>query len=341
MTQRDLCRLRLAAQHLLAPVAPLAAAGDLCGLQAQFLSAALHALRIRSTHVSTDGLVKSWTHRDTMHLFPEADLPLYFRRQGDPDAVTESAWYHWCQGKGQALNPERERFFARMVAEAIAQGCDTRDALRQLCREQGMTDAEETRLFHPWGGIMAELAQCGVICFKVQEEKAYRLCPAFTPLPAHAAEIELARRYFTHYGPTTLRDAAYFFGVPQSRIKLWLKELPVHTFTLEGRTYFHLPSEVPQAEIPPVLLLAGFDQLMLGYRKEDNPFLPPEHLRGIFNLAGIVAPAILLDGRVAGKWKYGSGKLTLTLFDSITPDAKRAVLDKAESLWPVKTVQWL
>lgn len=341
MTIRELCRERLAQQHLLMPVDTLTAGSDLCGLQAQFLSAALHALRIRTDDTSTDGLVKSWTLRGTMHLFPEQDLPLYFRHSGTPEAITESAWYAWANKSGPVMPLERELFFAHLVTDAIAAGQDTREALRLLCREQGMTDQEEAHLFHSWGGLIAELAQVGVICFKVQEEKAYQLCPPFTPMDAHAAEIELARRYFTHYGPATLRDAAYFFHTTQTQVKKWLAELPVQTVCVDNCTYYYIPCDMPDADIPRCLLLAGFDQLMLGYRKEDNPFLPREHLRGIFNLAGIVHPAILLDGRVVGRWKHKDGRLTLTLFESLSDHDRQAVVSKAESLWSIRRVDWL
>jgi len=335
-----LLALRLSHQHLLSPADSLTAAADLCGLQAQFLSAGLHALRIRSSDGSTEGLVKSWTLRGTVHLFPEKDLPLYIRRRGTPEDVCESGWYQWTSARGHALPPQRERYFARLVTDAIVSGTDTREDLRLLCREEGMTESEEARLFSGWGGIIAELAQLGVICFKIQQEKAYRLCPNFTPLPEEEANIELARRYFTHYGPATLRDAAYFFHVPQAQVKSWLKALPAESFQLEGRTYFHIPSAEAVPDIPDCLFLAGFDQLMLGYRKEDNPFLPPEHLRGIFNLAGIVLPPILLHGRVAGRWKMDKGKLTLTAFEDIRQGDKKCILRKAESLWDVKKVIW-
>lgn len=189
-------------------------------------------------------------------------------------------------------------------------------------------------VFCGWGGSIAQLAEIGVICFKVQEEKAYRLCPDFTPLTAEAAETELARRYFTHYGPATLRDAAYFFHCPQTKVKAWLARLPAQTVTVEGRTYFYLTDAEPKGKMPPVVFLGGFDQLMLGYRKEDNPFLPPEYLRGIFNLAGIVAPAVLLHGRVAGRWKRQGKKLTVTLFETVSPEDRKRMEAEAIRLWP-------
>ena len=41
--------------------------------------------------------------------------------------------------------------------------------------------------------------------------------------------------------------------------------------------------------------------MLLGYRKEDNPILPPEHLRGVFNLTGIVHPTVLAgEGQQGG-----------------------------------------
>ena len=84
MTTHDIRLLRLQGQHLLSPAPALAVAADLCGLQAQILSCALHALRIRTGKCRTDGLIKTWTLRGTLHLIPEGDLPLYFSRQGTP-----------------------------------------------------------------------------------------------------------------------------------------------------------------------------------------------------------------------------------------------------------------
>ena len=342
MTIDELKLLRLEHQHLLSPADSLTVTCDLCGVQAQFLSGALHALRIRTGGEGTEGLVKSWTLRGTVHLFPEADLPLYRRHCGTAADVNESGWFRWRFAReNPCITKERDMEFAQVIVEGIREGCDTRERLRLRCREQGMTEAEERHVFDGWGGTFAELAEMGVICYKVQQEKAYRLCPPFTPMEEHAAQIELARRYFTHYGPATLRDAAYFFRASQAQVKAWLAELPVERFTLDGRDYFHIPQEEGTLpDMPECVLLAGFDQLMLGYRKEDNPFLPPEHLRGIFNLAGIVMPGILLRGRVVGRWKQTDGKASFTLFEKVSAKDRRLILAAAEGLWTLKKVAW-
>jgi hypothetical protein len=346
MKTHDLLHLRLHNQHLLAPGSDPAA--DLCGLQAQFLRNAVHALRIRSSEVFVDDLVKTWTLRGTVHLVPERDLPLYIRHCGGPEEIRQSGWYRWTAARGHANAPDREVELARLTLAAIANGIDEREALRLHLRERGMTEAEEARVFNPWGGMIAELANIGAIAFRVDmeddfhpaEAKRYRLLTPFEPLPENAARLELARRYFTCYGPATLRDAAYFFRWTQAELKALLTSLPVETVVVDGRTHFFIPNGEPRHDLPEVILLAGFDPLMMGYRKEDNPFLPPEHLRGIFNLAGIVNPAILLHGRVIGKWKEKDGKVELTPFESIPRCDQERIIEEVIRLFMPKEIRW-
>ncbi len=348
MNRDELLIRRLSAQHLLSPVPAQDVAQDLCGLQAQFLRNAVHALRIRTNALSTAGLVKTWTLRGTVHLVPEADLPLYIRTCGKAEDICQSGWYWWTAERGHANPPEREVKLAQLMLNAIAQGIDTRDELRVYLHSCGMTETEEARAFNPWGGLIAELANIGALAFRVDmlddvhpdETKRYQLLTPFTPVEESSARLELARRYFTHYGPATLRDAAYFFHWTQAEVKALLAQLPVHSAVCEGRTYFWLGEESALPDMPEVILLAGFDPLMLGYRKEDNPFLPPEHLRGIFNLAGIVNPAILLRGRVVGKWKEKNGKVEFTAFEHVSVQDKCAIEAEATRLFNVKKVKW-
>ncbi len=347
VTAYDLMLRRLHSQHLLSPGSDPAA--DLCGLQAQFLRNAVHALRLRTEKLSVDELVKIWTLRGTVHLVPERDLPLYIRHCGGAEDVCQSGWYEWTAGREQANPPEREVELARLTLEAIAAGIDEREALRLHLRSCGMTEQEEARVFNPWGGMIAELANIGAIAFRVDlqdeihpvEAKRYRLLMPFTPTTEDAAHLELARRYFTHYGPATLRDAAYFFHWTQAEVKALLPRLPVETVTVDGREHFFIPNGEPERDMPPVILLAGFDPLMLGYRKEDNPFLPSEHLRGIFNLTGIVNPAILLHGRVVGKWKEKDGKVEFTAFEPLSGKDKAFIAQEAERLFHPRKIKWI
>ena len=65
----------------------------------------------------------------------------------------------------------------------------------------------------------------------------------------------------------------------------------------------------------------------------ESLYLPPEHLRGIFSLAGIVMPALLLRGRVAGRWKRTGKKLRITAFEPLSREDKELIAGKGEELW--------
>lgn len=320
MTREELKLRRLHAQHLLRPADTRTVVRDLCGVQAQFLSHALYGLSLRCDEVSTDGLIKSWTNRGTMHLFDREDLPL-FLHEGRTRFLRPVDTF----GADEYISAERKQSFASLIVEAIGEGTEERESLKKVCEEAGMTEEESLSLFDPWGGVIRALCEEGRICHKVQEKKAFALCPPFVPMSRETARLELARRYFTHFGPATVKDAAYFFAATQKDIKTWLKELPVTNVQVDGRDQFYIDSGLPSQDLPDCLFLAGFDQLMLGYEKKESVFLPHEHLRSIFTLSGIVRPAVLVRGEVAGWWAMKDRKLTLTLF----PGADRPLVEDA------------
>lgn len=326
MTIEEIKLRRLSAQHLLTPADTQTVVQDLCGVQAQYLSHALHGLSLRCDAVNTDHLVKSWTLRGTMHLFSEADLPLFLHEDRrhflrEVDTLESDAF----------MDKQRKLWFADRILEAIGTGTDTREALKGRCRNCGMTDSEERSLFDPWGGIIRALCEDGRICHKVQQEKAYRLCPEFAPMDRDSAHRELARRYFSHFGPATVRDAAYFLGWTQKEVRSQLSRLPVQSVSVGNVVFYHIPGPDPAADMPRILFLAGFDQLMLGYEKKDSLFLPPEHLREIFTLSGIIRPALLVDGTVAGYWNLKNRVLSVTAF---RPLDEAFIQHTASELWP-------
>ena len=69
---------------------------------------------------------------------------------------------------------------------------------------------------------------------------------------------------------------------------------------------------------------------MLGYEKTENLFLTNEHMREFFHLAGIVRPAILVNGTVVGWWNLKNRKLKITLF---SPADQKLISDAATGLW--------
>lgn len=317
-------------QHLTAPADTLTVCRDLNGIQAQFSSSAIHALTIRTAvAVEPDKLVKSWTLRGTVHLFDPADLPLYLH----------TGRTHYLRPVDQMVEDEfitlpRKRYFADLILGLLEDSPQLRETLKAACFEAGMTEMEGESVFNAWGGTLRYLAETGRITHVVGEDKAFRICPPFEPMEEEPAQVEMARRYFS-MGPATVKDAAYFFGKSQREVKKWMENLPLFHAAVDGRECFWLdddPTDWP--EIPECLFLGGFDQLMLAYEKKENPFLPPEHLRGIFNLSGIVMAPILLRGSVAGRWKRSGKKLLLTPLGTWTEREKKMVQEWAKRDFP-------
>lgn len=333
----ELKQWRLWAQHLTEKATPLQVAADLCGIQAQYAANAVHALAIRCESTDMERLVKSWTLRGTLHLFPKKDLPLYLPERGHDFFATP--YGRWRYGHGCEVSRERMGFFARVVEGALSDTPITRDCLKALCRERGMTAEEEPWVFDGWGGVIRMLAESGHLCLSAAESRAYVRCPDFSPMPAEQARSELLRRYLTHYGPVTLHDMMYFFRWTQREIRQLLTALSPKTILCQKQTYYYIEEPAVLPPLPRCLFLAGFDPLMLGYEKKENPFLPPEHLKKVFNNTGIVFPTLLLDGKVLGKWKEQDKSIALTAFETWNKTQTAAVQKTARTLWPDKPVK--
>ena len=128
MTLEEIKLRRLAGQHLLSSGDTRTVVKDLCGVQAQFLSHALHGLSIRCGEVDTTALVKSWTIRGTMHLFSMDDLPLFLHEGRShflrPVDTLEADAY---------MTAERKAYFAGLIVDAVVQGIDQGEALTAVC----------------------------------------------------------------------------------------------------------------------------------------------------------------------------------------------------------------
>ncbi len=349
MTKEEIKLRQITNQYLINPAPKLQVVRDLCGVQAQFMTNALHSLKIRCSDYDeaavADGLVKNWTVRGTVHVFAEEDLPLFIHCNNGAD-YRKNEWNgysFWNQRDKWALTPERQKYLAQVILNALEKEPYTREELKEICRGAGMTESEESSMFDQWGGGVRELCERGFMNYVVQEKKAFCLSPEFVPVPEEEAKLEQARRYFTNFGPATIHDAMYYFHTTTSQVKQWLKQLPVQETECDGKTYYYIENgKSYHQEMPKCLFLAGFDQLMLGYEKKESLYLPQEHLRKIFNLAGIVMPALMINGQVVGKWKQKNGKLTVEPFDKVREKEKKTVKEKAETLWnDLKKIEFL
>lgn len=333
---------QLTNQYLVCPGKRMSVIKDICGVQAQITSNAVHALRIRCSDFDEehfcDGLVRNWTLRGTMHLFAETDLPL-FLHEGRERFLRECDTL--CGD--DHISAERKRYFADLILTGIGEGVTGRSNLKEYCYSHGMTFDESKSLFDSWGGMLRALCEEGRICYTADDKKAFMRCSEFIPMEKEAAEVELARRYFTNMGPATVHDAMYFFHASATRVKRLMSALPLESVDCSGKTYYWIDnSKVYDKEIPKWIFLAGFDQLMLAYDKRESLYLPAENIRDIFTLSGMIYPALLLDGHVVGRWKKKDSHLALELFKKVAKSELFALEERADELWSdVKKIDYI
>ncbi len=344
MNTAELKQIQLSRQYLTKNASKETVIRDLCGIQCQFLNSAIHSLLIRcKEEINKESLgenvIKNWTIRGTLHMILEDDLPLF---KHDDGFYRNNNWTDELSGGRMWITGERKKYFADHIVKSVASGIEKREDLRLACREAGMTNIEESYIFDSWGGLLRPLCERGFLAYQVKAEKAFKPCKPYTPMPHHEAVKQQLARYLHHIAPATINDISYFFGFAKRDVKALLSELPVETVMIDGKQYFYMGDiDADCPDIPKCIFLAGFDQLMLGYQKKESIYLESEYLRGVFNLAGIVMPGVLLNGTIAGTWKKKNGALEIKCFREISEAEKKDIEQAAGSLWDdTKAIQY-
>lgn len=153
-----------------------------------------------------------------------------------------------------------------------------------------------------------------------------------------AASIALlAERYFLSRGPAAVADFAAWSGLtlPDARAGLEAVKPKLAKDTLEGTEVWHAPDVAPPAaKKPQVRLVAGFDEMILGYKDRSPSITDPAHAAKIVPGGnGIFHPVMLVDGRVTGIWKRAikkkSVEVQLLPFSPLSQTQSRAFTREA------------
>ncbi|MCE5189022.1 MAG: winged helix DNA-binding domain-containing protein [Eubacteriales bacterium] len=328
--------LRLQSQHLLAPAPAERVVSGLIGLQAQYGANALHALNIRSNDAPAfSRYVKTWTLRGTLHLHAICDLPTVLYR-GSETNFGQMAFEH------ESMDARRSELFRSLVLEALSDGDKTRDELKAACEREGMSEQEAQIILHPWGGLFRAMAEKGEIAYTATGNRVFTRLAPFEPREKVPALQELMYRYVEHYGPVSLRDAQTFFGIPQKTLAPYLEHCARDSFSFREQTYYTAGQTLPEdAIMPQVLFLAGFDPMLMGYRKAENPILLKNTIKSIYNNTGIVFPAVLIEGTVGAVWKRAGEKLEIQPLVKIGKRYRSLIERKAVDNFGRVAVQWV
>jgi hypothetical protein len=145
----------------------------------------------------------------------------------------------------------------------------------------------------------------------------------------------LVRRYLGAFGPATRNDMAAWAGVPTGDLEPALERLTLRRFRDEGgRELLDLArAPLPDPETPaPVRFLPTWDAALLVHARRTG--ILPERYRPLVFSTKIPpsVPTFLVEGEVAGTWRYEDGRVRLTPFDRIDRATRRELREEAERL---------
>jgi DNA glycosylase AlkZ-like len=145
----------------------------------------------------------------------------------------------------------------------------------------------------------------------------------------------LARRYLAAFGPATRNELADWAGVPVTVFKDVLARMPLRRFAAEdGSELLDVPrAPLPDAETPaPIRFLPTWDAALLVHARRTG-ILPEAYRPRIFNTK---APqsfgTFLIDGAVAGTWRFDGGRVLTEPFQQLSREPRAELRDEAERL---------
>jgi hypothetical protein len=197
---------------------------------------------------------------------------------------------------------------AGKVFEATLAGMPlTRPELYQRLNDAGVatkTPGVPMRGLH----LLVHWAHAGLICIAARQGKqpTFALLEEWIPrgrdLSGDDALVELVKIYFRAHAPATVKDFAWWTGLPMAQAKraVVLAGDLLRATKLEGVEYWILRDAAAASSGPlPVLLLPAFDEYTVAYA-DRSAAGDASKLR---SAAHGLAPNILINGRIAGTWK--------------------------------------
>jgi hypothetical protein len=339
LSTRELNRALLARQLLLerSPLPLTRALERVAGLQTQYAPSAYVGLWSRLRDFRRDALttalqrrraVQATLMRQTIHVVAARDYPLL------AEAIRESrrAWWRRVQGR-QAEGVDMDAV-AALLRKHLAAGPRRQGELASLLAAEGFPAAA-------WSGAGLWLDMVRVPPSGTWEQRRadlYGLADdwlgGWKVTEAEGLE-HLVRRYLGGFGPATAQDTASWAGLPVTTVRPALERLGVRRFRDEqGRELFDLRrAPLPHPETPaPVRFLPTWDATLLVHARRTQ--ILPERYRGL--VFSTKTPhsvgTFLVDGAVAGSWRYERGRVRLEPFGRLHRQARRDLDEEAERL---------
>jgi hypothetical protein len=145
----------------------------------------------------------------------------------------------------------------------------------------------------------------------------------------------LVRRYLQGFGPAPKADIADWAGLNIADVTSALERIELRRFRDEaGKELYDLPrAPLPDPETPaPPRFLPTWDATLLVHARRTQ-VLPEKYRSRVFHVkVPQSVSTFLVDGQVAGTWKYGKGAVKISPFHRLDRATRRELDDEAERL---------
>ena len=277
--------------------------GELLGVGTR--SNGLTAENVDHARTVDRAVTRTWLMRGTLHLVPSDDLRWMLDLLGeemDRKALKRRA------DLGISFE-DHGRVLEFLRPELSRRGPMTRAEIGEALRSAGL----------PWEGqaiphLLRSASMHGVMCFGPDRngEATHVLIDDWLPDDGNRPPdpgAELARRYFTAYGPATQADFRWWSGLPAADARRAVQAIveELVEVSVEGKSMWMTSDAAEQidevlTQAPEQLRVVGpFDPYLLGYAKRELG-VPDVLLKKVNAGGGMIRSCVLIDGRLVGTW---------------------------------------
>jgi hypothetical protein len=336
LTQRDRNRTLLGRQLLLerADLPVSKATERIAGVQSQYAPSAYIGLWTRLAGFARDDLtsalrrrtvVQGTLMRSTIHIVSRRDYPA----MAAGVRAARRTW--WLRSRRGVADERRMRETARRVRELLADGPKSR---RELMQALGL-DATNWNAVSLWVD-MVRTPPSGT--WERRSADLYALADTWidmAPIDESDGLETLVRRYLAGFGPSSTKEISGWSGVPVATLEDVLGRMrrrrcrPAH-----GRTLHDVQrAPVIDGDVPaPVRFLPTWDATLL-INERETQILPERFRPLVFNTrTPHSVPTFLVDGRVAGTWRFEDDRIRTEPFEPLPRSTRRVLDEEADRL---------
>lgn len=314
---------------------------DVCGVQAQIMSAAQLQLWARNHAITpaavnealwkTRSLVKTTLMRQTLHLVPSDEFPLYVAAQKKTRA--RAVLRVMARMK---ITPDEAEGLSSLILEVLDAGPATHRAIAAAVRPK-VSKRVRAWMDRIWSIVRLPIAE-GQICYGPGEGnqatfiRTDHWLTGQKPVDENHAQKELLRKYLSAYGPATIKDFAHWAGISMVDARALRPLLDAETIEQNGllllRKDLKSLNATPSGQSS-VHLLPYFDVYLLAHSIKEH-FLDARFYKRVFRNQGWISPVVLVDGEIAGVWGHKLARTGIEIEAELFARVARGVREQIE-----------